>query len=377
MKNYLLLLFSIFLLNAGCVADASENKLYHQADLHEDLWKEDSTAVEQVYAINTDTITTLICEKGTKLIIPARAFVLEEDPAVPAKVRVELRVIEVYNSVEMFRYHLNTQREGGQLLESAGMVYLQAYAEGKKLQLKEGKEILLGFPKKKGFTSASLSSNTESADGSMRWEKEENRFELKQAILDTYFSGENASQVQIILGEEEQVTDAGSKSADNAGAEPVNSRYPVVLIEDENITDSISLVQDFDQYHFFRSHTLDWLNCERLVEEEVTDVQLSIAGFPANTLYYMVFDDINSLVTGSRKEGEPEERNTVFEKLPVGSKAALIAIYNKEGLYYLAHQDIRLAPGQPIELKPEKIKKSAITNYLQELGKVERLSAVY
>lgn len=377
MKNYLLLLFSIFLLNAGCVADATENTLYHQVDLHEDLWKEDSAAVEQVYSIDTDTITTLICEKGTKLIIPARAFVLEEDPAVPVKARVELRVIEVYNSVDMFRYHLNTQREGGELLESAGMVYLQAYAEGEKLQLKEGKEILLGFPKKKDFKSASLSSNTESADGSMRWEKEENRFELKQAILDTYFSEEHTGQVQVILDEEEQATDKGSQSADNAGVGPVNGRYPVVLVEDENITDSISLVQDFDKYNFFRSHTLDWLNCERLVEEEMTDVQLRISGFPANTLYYMVFDDINSVVTGSRKPGEPAESNTVFEKLPVGSKAALIAIYNKEGLYYLAHQDIQIAAGQHIELKPEKITKSAITNYLQALGKEESLSLAY
>lgn len=402
MKNSIFMLTSIFLWIAGCAPHASEDKLYHQSDLHQDLWQEDSTAVEQVFVINTDTITTLVCEQGTKLIIPPGAFILEDTSKQPIQGRVTLRIREVYQSGDMFRDHLTTQEEEGQLLASAGMLYLSAYADGQSLQLKEGKEILLGFPRKERFEDAHLFSGIETAGGVVRWKQEESSFDLKKAIINTYFEGDNNISFRLILpgeGEASEEGEATNKQSEDTYArdsnggqvdyvEPANNAetmdaidrvaYPVILVEDEDITASVSLAKDYDKYYFFRTTQLEWINCDRFVEEEVTDLQLNIAGYPVNTLYYLVFDEINALMSGYRKAGEPEEKNAVFEQVPVGHKATLIVVYSKGGDYFLAHQDIiigREPAAQNLQLAPKKMEKASITHYLQGLGKAEKLSA--
>lgn len=402
MKNSIFILTSMFLWIAGCAPHASEDKLYHQSDLHQDLWQEDSTAVEQVFVINTDTITTLVCEQGTKLIIPPGAFILEDTPEQPIQGRVTLRIREVYQSGNMFRDHLTTQEEEGKLLASAGMLYLSAYADGQRLQLKEGKEILLGFPRKEGFKEARLFSGVETAAGVTRWKQEESSFDLKQAIKNTYFKGDNSISFRVILpgegeasgeGEATNKQSEGTYERDSDGrqveyAEPANNAdtmdaidrvaYPVILVKDENITASLSLATDYDEYYFFRTTQLEWINCDRFVEEEVTDLQLNITGYPVNTLYYLVFEEINALMSGYRNAGESEEKNSVFEQVPVGHQATLIVVYSKGGDYFLAHQDIIIGPEQAeqsLQLAPKKMKKASITHYLQGLGKAETLSA--
>ena len=373
MKKYLFSLIPVFLLVVSCVPDAQENKLHHQAELQYDLWKEDSTAIEQVFSLREDTVTTIVCEGGTKLIIPADAFVLEENPDKPLQGAVELRVLEVYQPAEMLRHHLTTQEKSGKLLESAGMIYLTATAEGKALRLKEGKEILLGFPKKEKFDEAALFRGTGIAGDPLRWEKEESQFDLKKAIIDTYFGGDSDVSIRIITAEED--SRRYSSGADDTVAID-RSSYPRVLAEDEPITRMVGgLLENYDDYFFFTTPQLSWINCDRFVEEEVVPLMLNTTGFPQNTLYYLVFEELNSVMAGYRKGGEPEENNTVFEQVPVGRLVKLIVVFNRGGDYYLAEQELVVEQGETIELRPRETPKAAITEYLQSLGKAEKLTA--
>lgn len=369
MKKYLFSLVPVFLLVLGCVPNAQENKLHHSAELQYDLWKEDSTALEQVFSLREDTVTTIVCEGGTKLIIPADAFVLEENPEKPLQGTVELRVLEVDQPAEMLRHHLTTQEKSGRLLESAGMVYLTATAEGKALRLKEGKEILLGFPKKEKFEGAALFSGTGIAGDPLRWEKEKSTFDLKKAIIDTYFGGDSATSIRIISAEEGSLR--YSSGADDTVAID-QSKYPRVLAEDESITDMVGgLVEDYEDYYFFTTPQLGWINCDRFVEEEITSLAINISGYPQNTLYYLVFEELNSVMTGYRDAAEPEERNPVFEQVPMGRKATLVVIFNRAGDYYLARQELDTAEGLTIELEPAETAKEDIVKYLQSLGTAE------
>lgn len=129
------------------------------------------------------------------------------------------------------------------------------------------------------------------------------------------------------------------------------------------------------EYHYFYSKSLDWLNFDRFIEEEETRLLVNAAGFPQNTLYYLVFEDLNSVMAGYRKSGEPEERNPVFEQVPLGHKVKLVVIFNRAGDYYLAQQEILIKDGQPVELEPQEMAKEEITAYLQSLGKKAALSA--
>lgn len=347
--------------------------MHHQAELQYDLWKEDTTAIEQVFSLREDTVTTIICEGGTKILIPAHAFVQEENPGKPLKGPIELRVLEVNRAGEMLRHHLTTQEKSGKLLESAGMVYLAAYAEGKELRLKEGKEILLGFPKKEEFKGAALFSGTAMAGDPLRWQKEESKFDLKKAIIDTYFGGEPPISIRIITAEED--FRKYSSGADDTVAID-RSSYPRALAEDEPITEMVGgLLENYDDYFFFSTPQLSWINCDRFVEEERSSLRLNTIGFPQNTLYYLVFEELNSVMAGYRKGGEPEENNTVFEQVPMGQLVKLIVVFNRGDNYYLAEQKLLVEQGKTIELKPRETPKAAIREYLQSLGKINELSA--
>ena len=377
MKKHLFPLFFLFLVFMGCMPNAQEeNKLHHQAELQYDLWKEDSTAIEQAFSLREDTVTTIICEGGTKILIPAHAFVLEDNPDRPLQGPVELRVLEVYRAGEMLRHHLTTQEKSGKLLESAGMIYLAAFAEGKVLRLKKGKKVLLGFPKKKDFKRAALFSGVRASGEALRWEKEESTFDLRNAIVDTYFGGAAPGGLQIVNAEEAS-TVYPSETGVSRDTAIVSDRsiYPRALIEDEPITDKLTLLADYDNYFFFSTPQLNWINCDRFVEEEVANLRVDISGFPQNTLYYLVFEELNSVMAGYRKAGEPEESNPVFEQVPLGRQVKLVVVFNRGGDYYLAEQEVLTAEGQTIALEPVATAKDKIRNHLQSLATAEGLTA--
>lgn len=380
MKKHLLPLFILFLVFMGCVPNAQEeNTLHHRAELQYDLWKEDTTAIEQVFSLREDTVTTIICEGGTKILIPAHAFVLEENPDKPLQGPVELRVLEVYRAGEMLRHYLTTQEKSGKLLESAGMIYLAAFAEGKVLRLKEGKKILLGFPKKEEFEGAALFSGVRASGEALRWEKEENKIDLKKAIIDTYFGGDPAISIRIITAEEASsvyTTKFGESKVRDTPVAIDRSSYPRVLAEDEPITEMVGgLLENYDNYFFFSTPQLSWINCDRFVEEELTSLRLNTTGFPQNTLYYLVFEELNSVMAGYRKAGEPEESNTVFEQVLLGGQVKLVVVFNRGGDYYLAEQELTVEKGETVELRPRETPKAAITEFLQSLGTAEGLPA--
>ena len=359
MKKYLAPILPILLFFFSCTPDVAEEKIYHSTDLQHELWKDDTTAREQVYTLKEDTVTTIVFEGGTKIVIPANAFVPEENPAQPIEGEVELRVVEVRQQNDLLRYHLSTQEEGGKLLDTARMLNLEAYAGGKELQLKEGKEILLGFPKEKGLNELALFSGIVATNGLMRWKENDVPVQPQQALLDIYFPGGVPEGFRLLKEE----------SKNTAKQNPGSDGSLRVFSGEEELTAYFSLAENAGDYHFFRSSSLDWLSYNRQVEEKVAKLQLDIRDYPANTLYYLVYDNLNAVSVGQAKAGEPEESTTVFEQLPVGRKGELIVIYHKEGDYFLAHQPLTIEESQALQLEPVKIEKKAIRSFLKKFSR--------
>lgn len=341
----------------SCMSTAAEEKIYHAADLQDDLWREDTTAVEQVFTIRQDTITTLTAEKGTKLIIPANAFRLKTDPDAVVHGPVELRITEVYELAGMFREHLTTQDSDMKPLESGGMLHLAAYAGEKELSLKEGKKILLGFPQKEGFEKASLFSGKVNERTAIEW-----------SLADSVSMQVLTVEKIIDLGE---FGDSTIRSAVKVQDNDISaSRNMDASTAEELINRAIESAQEGSEtgYFYFYTEKLNWINFDRYLDEELAEVLVDISDFPANTLYYLVPEDLNALIYGYRKEEEADESHPVFERVPLGHKATIMAIYNKAGDYYLATQVVEVGGSEPIRLKPEKTEKEKIVRYMKSLG---------
>ncbi|PNQ74052.1 hypothetical protein C1T31_06950 [Hanstruepera neustonica] len=83
-------------------------------------------------------------KKGTSIYIPANAFQFTD--GTEPKETITIKIKECFSLTDMISENLHTV-SGDKILETNGMVYLNAEADGKKLSIKQGKAIAIGFPK--------------------------------------------------------------------------------------------------------------------------------------------------------------------------------------------------------------------------------------
>lgn len=98
----------------------------------------------QVFQLLPSRDTVLRAAEGTVLWVPANAFVDPTGCSIAAGL-VELRVRELYSLADIVLNNLST-RSGNQLLETGGMVQLEASAAGQLCTLRKDARLLLSLP---------------------------------------------------------------------------------------------------------------------------------------------------------------------------------------------------------------------------------------
>ena len=111
----------------------------NMADLMERL-SEDN---EQEYQFPANENVKLTALNGTNIWIPANAFVNENGEIITGEVTFRMR--EAYSSLDIIANGLSTL-SGEKILETGGMVYMEAESEGQKLQVREGVDLLIEMP---------------------------------------------------------------------------------------------------------------------------------------------------------------------------------------------------------------------------------------
>lgn len=125
---------------------------------------------ENRHSIDTQVETKLTLNKGTEVCIPANAF-CHKDGIPISNTNVELVFKEAFNYLDMMDQELYTQTEDA-MLETGGMLYIQAIQEGQELILREGMTIDLTYPAQKELKNMELFvgvENNENGDG-VTWE---------------------------------------------------------------------------------------------------------------------------------------------------------------------------------------------------------------
>ncbi|MFV0267455.1 MAG: energy transducer TonB, partial [Draconibacterium sp.] len=98
----------------------------------------------QVFTIPADRDTTLICEEGTSIEIKANSFVSENTGEEIAG-NVRITVQEYYDQADIVLAGLSTT-SGDKLLETGGMLHVEARAGKEKCVIKSGRDVQVGFP---------------------------------------------------------------------------------------------------------------------------------------------------------------------------------------------------------------------------------------
>ena len=126
-------------------------------------------AKPQSFKVDVKKGATLRGAKGTLIQIPPFAFTDEEGKAVVGV--VDFRLTESMSAVELIAGGLST-RADDQLLYSGGVLKLEAWANGKKLELAPDSEILLEFPEVEKQADMKLWLAERDADGYLNWKEE-------------------------------------------------------------------------------------------------------------------------------------------------------------------------------------------------------------
>lgn len=96
------------------------------------------------FEIHTNEENVLKAKKGTSIYIPANIFQFEDGTEPKEPIKIEIK--ECFSLSDMIFENLHTI-SGDKILETNGMIHLNAEVNGKKLFVKKGKAFVVGFPK--------------------------------------------------------------------------------------------------------------------------------------------------------------------------------------------------------------------------------------
>ncbi len=120
----------------------------------------------QIFTISNDAPVSITGAMGTTIEFPANILV-HEDGTNP-KGPITLALTECYDMVDILFNKLSTT-SNGELIETAGMVYLEAIADGRKLKISEGRSYSVSFPQKSDKEDFQLFYGKRESSGIINW----------------------------------------------------------------------------------------------------------------------------------------------------------------------------------------------------------------
>jgi len=157
------------------VGQSSKTKSIGKKAFHDSIKK-----TPQVIVVNTERDTTIICKEGTKLTIKAKSFI-DGNTKKPISGDIKLKVTEYYKLSDMLLANLSTKSDD-KILETGGMLHIEADQNGNTLKLKADKKIGIAFPKKKNKKGMQLFSGDKNQHG-INWNLQEGKEKAASTIV--------------------------------------------------------------------------------------------------------------------------------------------------------------------------------------------------
>ncbi len=123
----------------------------------------------QIFKIDPSKSQTIVGSYGTQVTFPAKS--LHYKGKYPKK-SIQIIMREIYNYSDMVKANLTTSTTNGELLETGGMIHLEAFYKGKKLELNTKKPITIKFPSRKGKKGMQTFSGVKNTREEIEWHLE-------------------------------------------------------------------------------------------------------------------------------------------------------------------------------------------------------------
>ena len=378
---------------------------------------------DQVFTINNDTKTTIEGKDGTKLEIPANAFV--DAFGNPVQGTVEITLKEAVTTEDIVLGGMYTMTEDGAILESKGMINVTASQGNTELELNSKSKIKVELPTT--YEEGYKYFEGEHVNGELKWmnpvEMDNEKFSTdtrvetpENELLDYDVNNENDGSFFFDVVEAREMMDfyplkanyeKGSlvevtimnfgnkvlatrytednylikKGLDKDQIETVHGWFEADTVEHEKLqwvvkdfqsvsfeeyTETLARNANSLQNNIFSMKKTGWANCDKFSKVKAKDRSETFASFDVegyvNTQVSLVIPRSNVCVKGSVLNNG----TLFFPALPKGKKAIIIASTWKDDQYFFATKEITIGSQSEEVLIPERTTKEASLKKIHE-----------
>ncbi|MCL4857469.1 MAG: hypothetical protein KJZ55_09415, partial [Flavobacteriales bacterium] len=248
----------------------------------------------EFFSFSPDSFFTVIGKEGTEISIMPECLVHQDGSLPTGEITLELK--EHYNIYDVIFSNLSTQTKNS-LLETSGMIYLQAKADGKVLKVKEGKNIEIKFPKKGKMKKGMRLFKGIRKNERVIWDENPISDTAKTMVPDS---------ATFIYGEPN---------------DPVS--YELMLLD----------------YYLFKTSKMGWLACAKLTP--FSDITFSIK------IDTLLIPNIKVISTNQHKnygvcELSRDRDKLIFYGIPNDEEVMVFGFYKSEDKYYIYKKEITI-----------------------------------
>jgi hypothetical protein len=338
------LFLSVCILVIGCNQPNSkkdDTSQHNSADYKADIIKLNDVLRKyeepsQVFSVSADKPSVLTGRKGTKISIDPNDLITESGKPLGKNIEVELK--ELVNQGQLLRSNAQTISDG-RLLISGGAYFIGMTSNGERLRLKDGKKLIVQFPKLSDKEMA-LFYGQRNDFGQMNWQKASETFKQTRPPVNVQPSDPVSEKPK-------------PKSDIEAIMDYVDSGYnPTPEEKERSIQQRRNDIVSQKFYDEIGINKLEWINCDRFWEVENT-TELYASFNPQDSIknanVYLIFKDINSVIHSNYFS----DKLLQFENVPRGYKVRLVAYTVKDERVFAYSTEFTITKGLKLTLSLE------------------------
>lgn len=274
----------------------------------------------QSFSFDASEDKTIVGKEGTKITIAANSLVSEKTGK-PVSGKVCLKLTEYYKISDMLIANLSTTSDG-KLLETGGMINVEAYANGEKLKLKDGAAADVVFPTRKKDDEMKLFNGVIGKNGVINWKI------LVKKDVERKTEDEVLEDIEpIIIINKRNIKDI--KVQNNVGV----TSYVPTKKEAKEFSDTV-----------FSSLKLGWLNSDRFICRDKQLITFIIKEkLPLESEVLIVCKNFqgvfNSISFEGGRFGFSDENAYTFKLIPSNEPVTIIIFKKVDGINYIAIKD--------------------------------------
>jgi hypothetical protein len=294
----------------------------------------------QVFDIDANRDTTLVGSNGTILKFKAKSFQTNTGEDVQGK--IELRVQEFFTKWDFVKNRLSTNTVDGKLLQSSGMLFIQASSDTSTLSLKNDRAMTIMFPRIVNSRTANLFTGQKGPNDEVRWSLLESVHNdtlviKKETIESRRFGGETVTvELKFVIGD-----DTIELNPDNQrDFAKVLSRLP----RNDEAFDSVRTelgAYDYKydtefRFYVFQTTNLGFINCDIFINMELYDLTVNLDN--AESDVFIIIDSLNSVLY---PDSAVKKTNDYIFSIPRDLEISIVAYRKENDRYYLGIERVK------------------------------------